>query len=138
MNQVKFYKRVLTYLFDYILCIIVSLLALLILYTRSYVGVGLYLLYSYIGSVILMFFYTLIVEYLADGYTLFSRAFSYKIVKEDNKKLRLYEVFIRACLECLFIFPLLDLFYFIAKRTNRGSIDRISNTYAISTKDFSL
>ncbi|MCD8195075.1 MAG: RDD family protein [Coprobacillus sp.] len=138
MNAVKLYKRTLAYILDYLIWVIVSFLVLLFLYTREYVGVSMYIVYSIVGAIVLMFFYTLICEYASHGYTFFSFAFSFRIVREDQNRLKASDTTLRALLECLGIFPILDFIYLLVKRTNRGAIDRVTNTFAVSTKDFSL
>lgn len=68
------------------------------------------------------------------GFTIGSAIFGVKYVGYDGKIITGKQAFIRSGSETILIFVLFDLIYFIKSRTERGVIDRLSDTFAIDLR----
>lgn len=133
MNTAGIFKRIFIYLFDLALSFAFGLILLCFIPVLSLLNDFIYIILSIILGFILYFLYVFIVLYLTNGYTLFSFFFSCKIVVASEKKIAISKCIIRALFECLIIFPFIDLIFLIVHRSGRGVIDRVSDTYMIST-----
>ena len=65
------------------------------------------------------------------GYTLASAFFRVKFVSSDGGAINSGQILIRATFESITIFALFDLIYFLKNQTERGAIDRLSDSFAI-------
>ncbi len=130
MNYISLGKRVLIYLLDFILVGAVSFLGLIALYYNGHWNVTVYLVSATAVDIELMFIYEFISVYLTNGYTLFSFICNGKIASRDEK-VSVSASVLRALYECIIIFPIVDLFYLLIKRTDLSVVDRLSETYFV-------
>ena len=68
------------------------------------------------------------------GYTLGSALFGVKYVSTDGHNINFKQMIIRAAAEGITILAFFDLLYFINNRTERGIIDRLSDSFAIDIR----
>ena len=90
--------------------------------------------YALIGvgfSALISFIFTFLVLIISRGYTFASAILSVKFVSSDGGSLNNKQILIRSTLESIFIFVLFDFFYFLKNQTERGAIDRLSDSFAI-------
>ena len=83
---------------------------------------------------ILSFVLDLIIMLASHGYTIGSAIMGVKYVGYDGKRISSKQAFIRSGSETILIFVLFDLIYFLRNRTERGVIDRLSDTFAIDLR----
>ena len=68
---------------------------------------------------------------ISKGYTIASAIFKVKFVSSDGSVIDNKQILIRAAFESIVIFALFDLIYFLKNQTERGAIDRLSDSFAI-------
>ena len=68
------------------------------------------------------------------GYTLGSAIIGVKYVSSDGKAIRFNQIVVRSGSESILIFALIDLIYLVKNRTERGAIDRLSESFAIDIR----
>lgn len=92
---------------------------------------ALYVLFSFIFSGIFCFLLEFVILFFSKGYTAGSAMVGVKIVSADGLSVTVKQMLVRAICESVYIFALFDLIYFIKNRTERGIIDRLSDSFAI-------
>ena len=85
-------------------------------------------------AIIISFLLNFILMMITKGYNIGNAIFGIQYVARGEERINGRQAFIRAGSESIFIFILFDLFYFIKNRTERGVIDRISDTFAIDVR----
>ena len=94
----------------------------------AYVGIAL-------GSaIILSFVLDCILLKGTKGYTIGSGILGVKFVSSDGQIINGKQIVIRSMAESILILAFLDLIYFLKNRTERGVIDRLSDTFAIDNR----
>ena len=68
------------------------------------------------------------------GYTLGSAIIGVKYVSSDGKNIKFSQIIIRSGSESILIFAFIDLIYLVRNRTERGAIDRLSDSFAIDIR----
>ena len=71
---------------------------------------------------------------LGTGYTVGSAILGVKYVASDGEKMPGKMCFLRSLGESILILALFDLIYFVKNRTERGIIDRLSNSFSIDNR----
>lgn len=90
--------------------------------------------YALIGlgfSTAVSFILSFLALLISRGYTFASAFFSVKYVSSDGSSISNKQILIRSSLESIVIFVLFDLIYFLKNKTERGVIDRLSDSFAI-------
>ena len=90
------------------------------------ISLGIAIVFSFINDTLIM--------KLTKGYTVGSVIFGIKYVASDGQRLNGKQIIIRSASESILIFVLFDLIYFLKNRTERGVIDRLSDSFAIDTR----
>ena len=85
-------------------------------------------------AIIISFFLNFFLMMVTKGYNIGNAIFGVQYVARGEERINVRQAFIRAGSESIFIFILFDLFYFMKNRTERGVIDRISDTFAIDVR----
>lgn len=98
------------------------------------IHVAWYLLIATGISVIFSFFFDIFLLSVTKGYTLGSAIIGVKYVASDGKRISFPQIIIRSGSETIFIFVVIDFFYLVKNRTERGAIDRLSNSFAIDIR----
>ena len=134
METARLSKRVWTYIINLVLYLglgfgsAVPFLTLLNVPVVAYVFIALG-----IGAV-LSFLVDILIVFLSHGYTIGSALVGIKYVASDGKKLSTKQIVVRSSSESIIIFVFFDLIYFLMNRTERGVIDRLSDSFAIDTR----
>ena len=84
--------------------------------------------------IIFSFVNDLLILMLTRGYTVGSAIMGGRYVASDGKKLSFKQALVRSGSESIAIFVIFDLIYFLKNRTERGVIDRLSDSFAIDTR----
>ena len=95
-------------------------------YAYILISLGIAFVFSLINDLLIML--------LTRGYTVGSAIMGVRYVASDGKKLSFKQALVRSGSESIFIFAFLDLIYFLKNRTERGVIDRLSDSFAIDTR----
>lgn len=85
-------------------------------------------------AIIISFLLNLLLMIITKGYNIGNAIFGIQYVARGEERINGKQAFIRASSESIFIFILFDLIYFIKNRTERGVIDRLSDTFAIDIR----
>ncbi len=94
----------------------------------SYVGIALGI------AIIFSFAFDCILLKITKGYTIGSAILGVKFVSSDGQRIGGRQIIIRSMAESILIFAFLDWIYFLKNRTERGVIDRLSDTFAIDNR----
>ena len=93
-----------------------------------------YILISFGAAIILSFFFDLFLLAVTKGYTIGAAILGIRYVSSDGKRINRRQAMVRSASESMLIFVIIDLLYFIKNNTERGVIDRLSNSFAIDTR----
>ena len=134
METVSIIKIIIIYILSGLLYSLIgygsALPFLLLLKINIWIYIAIGLAFSVATSILLIFF----LLWLAKGYTIVSFFFGVKVVGVEEKNITPSQALIRAFNESVVIFAILDLFYLISHRTERGVIDRLSDTFMIDIR----
>ena len=95
-------------------------------YAYILISLGIAFVFSFINDLLIMV--------LTRGYTVGSAIMGVRYVASDGKKLSFKQALVRSGCESTLIFVFFDLIYFLKNRTERGVIDRLSDSFAIDTR----
>ena len=93
--------------------------------------IALYILIAVGISTLFAFLFSLLILGTSRGYTIGSAMLRVKYVSSDGGRLSSKQCLIRAVSESVLILVLFDLIYFAKNRTERGVIDRLSDSFGI-------
>ena len=134
MKTITFNKRLFIYLID---VTIYSGLAFL----SAYPFIFIYKLHIILDILIIIGFiliYSFLINFLLlkmfRGYTIVSAIFGVKVVGTGEKKITTNQAFIRSLNQALWILLLYDLIYILINRTQRGIIDRLTDTFMVDMR----
>ena len=127
-------KRIGLYLINLILYLGVGFASGVIFLKLLNVGVLFYVLISVGITIVASFFFDMLLLGATRGYTIGSAIFGVQYVAPDGKHLTSKQIIIRSASESILIFAIFDLFYFLKNRTERGVIDRLSDSFAIDNR----
>ena len=127
-------KRIWAYIFNLIIYLAIGFSSSLPFLLIVHLHWAFYILIS-IGitlviSIIVSFFLFMVTK----GFNIGNAIFGVKYVGVRNEKITGKQAFVRAMAEAIIIFIFLDLIYFWKNRTERGVIDRLTNTFAIDIR----
>ncbi len=134
METARLSKRIWGYIINLILYLGVGFGTAVPFLTLLNLHVALYILIVLGIAIVLSLLLDILIMALSHGYTLGSAIMGVKYVASDGKRLNSKEIVVRSACESLLIFVILDLIYFIKTRTERGVIDRLSDSFAIDTR----
>ena len=93
-----------------------------------------YFLTSFGSAIILSFFFDLFLLVVTKGYNIGSAIMGVKYVTNNGERINRRQSMIRSASESTLVLVFLDLIYFLRYRTERGVIDRLSDSFAIDTR----
>lgn len=134
METARLNKRILLYIINFLFYIGVGFAVASPFLNVLKVLVAIYILISFGMGIILSFIFDFILLIITKGFTIGSAIFGIKYVASDGNKISKRQAFIRSAYESIFIFVILDLIYFLKYRTERGVIDRLSDSFAIDIR----
>ena len=127
-------KRVWAYIINLILYLGIGFAVSVPFLTLLNIHVVLYVHISFAFAIVLSFIIDYFILIHTKGYTIGSAILGIKYVSKDGRKLGKRQSMIRSASESILVFVILDLFYFLRYRTERGVIDRLSDSFAIDTR----
>ena len=95
------------------------------------------LLYVMIGmgfATVVAFGLSLLFLSATHGYTLASGLLGVKFVSTNGQNIKFSQMLIRSASESILILVIFDIIYFVHNRTERGVIDRLSDSFAIDNR----
>lgn len=134
METVSLLKRTIIYILNALLFTALGLGAALPFLLLLEVGVFWYIVIGVSIAYLLSLFINALTLVLSKGYSIISVLFGVKVVGVEEKSISRNQAFVRMLCETLFIFALLDLIYLVKNRTERGVIDRLSDTFMIDLR----
>lgn len=127
-------KRVWVYIINLILYLGIGFLAAIPFLTLLKLHALLYVLIALLIAALISFIFDLIILICSHGYTIGSAILGVRYVGSDGRTLTKRQCFIRSASETILIFVLFDWIYFVKNRTERGVIDRLSDSFAIDIR----
>lgn len=134
MEPARLFKRILGYLINFILYVGMGFAFMAIITQFFELHILLFLLYAALFAIASALVLNFLIILITRGYTVGNVIFGVKYVSDNGQRINFKQVLIRAFAESTLIFVLLDLFYIIKNRTERGVIDRLSSSFAIDTR----
>ena len=134
METARLSKRVWAYIINLVLYLGLGFASASPFLNLLHLHVIFYLLIAFGIAIILSFFFDLFLLVVTRGFTLGSAIFGIKYVSSDGQPINRKQSLIRSASESILVFALLDLIYFIRFRTERGVIDRLSDSFAIDNR----
>lgn len=136
MDTVKLYKRTLIYLLDVLIAGVISFSLFTPFFLSKSLTLNIYLILCFVSWIVIFPLFELAFLYLLQGYTLASFIFGVRFVSLNEKRPTFKQCVIRVICEAIFIFALSDFFFFLAYKTRRGAIDRLSNTFGVDVRKY--
>lgn len=127
-------KRIWAYIINLIIYLIIGFSSSLPFLLMLHLHWAYYILISLSITIAISIPLNLFFLMVTRGYNIGSSIFGVKYVGVRNMKITFKQAFVRAMAESLLIFALFDLFYFWKNRTERGVIDRLTDTFAIDIR----
>lgn len=127
-------KRLWAYIINLIFYLAISFAGSLPFLISLKIEVFLYIIISLGISFLLSFIFDIILLIIFKGYTLGSAIMGIKYVGGDAKRLKKKQIVILSLGESIPIIVIFDLIYFLKTHTERGIIDRLSDSFAIDTR----
>lgn len=134
METARLAKRIWAYVINLILYVGIGFLASLPFLTIIGLHPLLYVLIAVGIAIVFSFLFDLFLLVITGGFTIGTAIMGIKYVSSNGHKISKKQAFIRSSSESILIFAILDLIYFIRYRTERGVIDRLSNSFAIDNR----
>lgn len=85
-------------------------------------------------STVFAFLFAFFILLVSRGYTLASAFLGVKFVSSDGNRITKRQMLARAAMESVLIFAFFDFIYFVKNHTERGVIDRVSDSFAIDNR----
>lgn len=134
MEIVKVWKRTIIYLLNCMMYTLIGYASALPFLLLLHVNIWIYIVIGLGFSVIISIAISFLILWGSKGYNVVCYMFMVKIVGEQEKNITPKQALIRAFCESVFIFAILDFIYLLSHRTERGVIDRLSNTFMIDLR----
>lgn len=134
METARLAKRIGAYLINLFLYLGIGFGGAVPFLTLLNLHVTLYILIALGIAIVLSFILDILIMIASKGYNIGTAIMGVKYVASDGKKLSGKQIVIRSSSESIVIFVFFDLIYFIKNRTERGVIDRLSDSFAIDTR----
>ena len=134
METATLAKRFLAYVINAILYLGFGFAACLPFLLLLHVHIVAYVFISLGLAIIISFLLNLLLMIITKGYNIGNAILGIQYVARGEERINGKQAFIRASSESIFIFILFDLIYFIKNKTERGVIDRLSDTFAIDVR----
>ncbi len=134
METARLTKRIWAYIINLFMYIGIGFACSVPFLTLLNLHVLFYVLISFGVAIVFSFVFDSIILHASHGYTIGALIMGVKCVASDGNRLSRKQVIIRSASESILIFALFDLIYFVKNHTERGVIDRLSDSFAIDTR----
>lgn len=134
METASLAKRIIIYLLGGLLYTAIGYASALPILLINKLNIWIYIAIGLGFSVVTSIVLTWLILWASKGYTIISFLFGVKVVGVQEKRITGKQAIIRAFHESIAIIALLDLIYLISHRTERGVIDRLSDTFMLDMR----
>ena len=134
METARLAKRVWAYFINLILYLGIGFGGSVPFLTTLRLHIALYILISLGITIIASFAFDALLMKTTHGYSIGAAIMGIKYVASDGKMISNKQIVVRSASESLLIFVFFDWIYFLKNRTERGVIDRLSDSFAIDTR----
>ena len=134
METARLSKRVWAYIINLFFYLATGFGAAVPFLTLLNLPVFAYILIALAIAFVFSFINDLAIMLLTRGYTVGSAIMGVRHVASDGKKLSFKQAIVISGSESTLILVFFDLIYFLKNRTERGVIDRLSDSFAIDTR----
>ena len=134
MENARLSKRIWAYIINLIIYLGIGFGAAVPFLTLLNFHIVFYILIALGIAIVVSLLFDILVMVSSHGYTFGFAIMGAKYVASDGKVLNGKQIVVRSACESIVIFVFLDLIYFIKNRTERGVIDRLSDSFAIDTR----
>lgn len=134
METAKLSKRFWAYVINAILYLGFGFASGLPFFLILHVPLIAYIFISLGFAIVLSFILNFFLLMVTKGYNVGNAIFGIQYVARGEERINAKQAFVRASGESIFILIFFDLIYFIKNRTERGVIDRLSDTFAIDVR----
>ena len=134
METASLAKRIIIYLLSGLLYAAIGYASALPFLLINKLNIWIYIAIGLGFSVATSIVLTWLILWASKGYTIISFLFGVKVVGVQEKRITGKQAIIRAFHESIAIIALLDLIYLISHRTERGVIDRLSDTFMLDMR----
>lgn len=134
METVSLLKRIFIYIINALVFSAIGLAALLPFLLEFDLPLVWYIILGVTLALLLSLIINFLTLWFSKGYTFISFLFAVKLVGVEEKSVSQKQAIIRALCETLLIFAILDMIYLLKNRTERGVIDRLSDTFMIDLR----
>ena len=134
METARLSKRIRAYIINLIIYLGIGFGAAVPFLTLLNFHIVFYILIALGIAIVVSLLFDILVMVSSHGYTFGSAIMGVRYVASDGKVLNGKQIVVRSACESIVIFVFLDLIYFIKNRTERGVIDRLSDSFAIDTR----
>ena len=134
METARLSKRIRAYIINLIIYLGIGFGTAVPFLTLLKFHIVFYILIALGIAIVVSLLFDILVMVSSHGYTFGSAIMGVRYVASDGKVLNGKQIVVRSACESIVIFVFLDLIYFIKNRTERGVIDRLSDSFAIDTR----
>ena len=134
METARLSKRIWVYLINLLFYLGLGFSIASPVIVAAHLHVLIYLAVAFGISIILSVFFDLFLLSISKGYNLGSAICGVKYVSSNGSVISKRQALIRSIYESIIIFVVFDWIYFLKNRTERGVIDRLSDSFAIDNR----
>lgn len=134
METARLAKRIWAYIINLILYLGVGFGVSVPFVTLLHLPIIAYVFISIGIAILVSFLFDILIIFTSHGFNIGSAILGVKYVASDGKKLSGKQIVVRSFSESLVILVIFDLFFFIKNRTERGVIDRLTDSFAVDIR----
>ena len=134
METARLAKRIWAYIINLVLYLGIGFGASVPFVTLLHLPIVAYIFISLGVAIVSSFLLDILLMSVTHGFNIGCAILGVKYVASDGKRLSGKQVVIRSASESIVIFIVFDLVFFIKNKTERGVIDRLSDSFAIDIR----
>ncbi len=134
METARLAKRIWAYIINLILYLEIGFGASVPFVTLLHLPIVGYIFISLGVAIVSSFLLDILLMSVTHGFNIGCAILGVKFVASDGKRLSGKQIVIRSASESIVIFVVFDLVFFIKNKTERGVIDRLSDSFAIDIR----
>ena len=134
METARLAKRIWAYIINLILYLGVGFGVSVPFVTLLHLPIVAYIFISLGVAIVSSFLFDILLMSVTHGFNIGCAILGVKYVASDGKKLSGKQIVVRSFSESLVILVIFDLFFFIKNRTERGVIDRLTDSFAVDIR----
>ena len=134
METARLAKRIWAYIINLILYLGVGFGVSVPFVTLLHLPIIAYVFISIGIAISASFLFDILIIFTSHGFNIGFAILGVKYVASDGKKLSGKQIVVRSFSESLVVLVIFDLFFFIKNRTERGVIDRLTDSFAVDIR----